>query len=270
MTKVYLGSIAWRGYEYNYARSLVMLMKQYPQVAVMPQIGDALVERARSIVATHFLEETDADVLLTIDSDISFSPDHAMHICKQAEELQAIVVGAYNTRSFDKRKPTSELWPGQQVVFGNDPSPVSIKYGASGFMAIHRSVLAKLAEGMPLLHANAAWRFYPFYHTEIVDEPHVGPILLSEDFAFCAKAREAGFETYLNPAVRLGHLGEHIYTLEDMAWKPPYEGVGVRLTRDEGTTYSVEIAGEAPPDEPAIRLNRAEKRRLAHGVPTGA
>lgn len=263
--KVYLGSIAWRGFEYNYARSLVMLMKAYPQVGVMPQVGDALVERARSIVATHFLNETDADVLLTIDSDISFNPDHAMDICRQAHELGAIVVGAYNTRSFDKKKPTSELWPGQQVTFGNDPTPVSIKYGASGFMAISRKVIEKMAEKMPLLHQGADWAFYPFYHTEIVDDPQAGPILLSEDFAFCAKAREQGFETYLNPAVRLGHLGEHIYTLEDMAWAPPLKNVGVRLTKaEEGTVYTVEVAGGEQP-------NRAGRRRQQkHGAPVTA
>lgn len=264
--RVYLGSIAWRGYEYNFTRSLVLLMKKYPQVAVMPQVGDALVERARSIVATHFLTETDADVLLTIDSDISFNPDQAMHICEQANDLGAIVVGAYNTRSFDKKKPTSELWPGQQVTFANDPTPVSIKYGASGFMAISRKVLEVLAQGMPLLHAGQAWQFYPFYHTEIADDPQAGPILLSEDFAFCEKARRVGFETYLNPAVRLGHLGDHVYTLEDMAWSPPYQNAAVRLTKaEEGTVYTVEVAGPEP-----IRQNRAERRRQGKGVPVTA
>lgn len=261
--KVYLGSIAWRGYEYNYARSLVMLMKKYPQVAVLPQVGDALVERSRSIVATHFLRETDADVLLTIDSDISFNPDQAMHICQQAHDLGAIVVGAYNTRSFDKKKPTSELWPGQQVVFGNDPTPVAIQYGASGFMAISRKVLEALAEKMPLLHANESWQFYPFYHTEIVEDSLAGPILLSEDFAFCAKAREAGFDTYLNPAVRLGHMGDHIYTLEDMAWAPPVKNAGVRLTKAEDRhVYTVEVATDEP-TQPANRAERRAKRGVA-------
>lgn len=261
--KVVLGSIAWRGFEYNYATSLVKLMKAYPQVAVMPQIGDALVERSRSIVATYFLENTDADVLLTIDSDISFNPDHAMMICQQAHELGSIVVGAYNTRSFEKKKPTSELFAGQQVTFANDPTPVAIKYGASGFMAISRKVLEVMAEGMPVLHPGVDWHFYPFYHTEIVDDPDAGMILLSEDFAFCKKARDLGFETYLNPAVRLGHLGDHLYTLEDMAWSPPVSNAAVRLTKGQGTTYSVEVAGP----EPVALTSRAERRRqLRQGV----
>lgn len=239
--KVMLGSIAWRAYEANYVKSLALLLKKYPQVMVMPQVGDALVERARSIVATFFLRHTEGDVLLTIDSDIDFLPDQAMHICQQAEEY-GIVVGAYPGRGFGHPKPTSELLSGTQVVFGDDPTPVEIKYGASGFMAIHRRVFEAMAATMPLCHKGKDWEFYPFYHTEIIEDedPAIGTILLSEDFAFCYKARALGFPTYMNPAVRLGHQGAHVYHLEDMANKllPPSP---IRLTK-EGTVYTVEIA----------------------------
>lgn len=247
--KVVLGSIAWRNYEANYVHSLAMLLKKYPQVGLLPQTGDALVERARSVVATFFLRHTQADVLLTIDSDIDFDPDHAMRICQQAEEY-GIVVGAYAGRSFGHPKPTCELWPGTAVTFENDDTPVEIKYGASGFMAIHRRVFEALLKrsDMPLCHAGKDWEFYPFYHTEVVEDedPAIGPILLSEDFAFCYKARQEGFNTYLNPAVRLGHQGTHVYHLEDMANKLlPVSPI--RLSK-EGVMYTVEIASVEEPE----------------------
>jgi len=43
-----------------------------------------------------------------------------------------------------------------------------------------------------------------------------GHIYLSEDWAFCQRAKEAGFKLWVYPGIRVGHYGSYMYTLEDL------------------------------------------------------
>ncbi len=185
--------------------------------------GDALIERTRARAATHFLKDTNYDVLLQVDDDIGFSPDDAVQVAEQAVEY-GIVCGVYLTRHRTAGVPTSYLEPGQSVrFFSGDPTPVEIRWGGGGFMAVHRRVFERLAEDQPLCHEGEELEHYPFYQTAVVPDPVSGkPILLSEDWAFCERARRAGFGVWANPNVRLTHFGGSAFTLEDLL-SPPVE-----------------------------------------------
>jgi len=213
--KVLVGTIAWRQLEGEYVKSVLELCRLGGTEYYLHS-GDALVERARGAVAYHFLHETDADVLLSIDSDIVFSWQQAMLMCEQAME-HSIVCGLYVTRAGGARcRPACALKIGQTVTCGTDPTPVEIQWPATGFLAMHRRVfeaLAKRPDGR-LLHPETSMRFYPFYVPFEV-EASGEPILLSEDYAIGERARLEGFPTFLNPAVRLGHIGEKVFTVMD-------------------------------------------------------
>lgn len=179
--------------------------------------GDALIERTRARAATRFLQDTDYDVLLQVDDDIGFSPADAVEVAAQAVEHD-IVCGVYLTRHKTAGVPTSYLEPGQSVrFFGGDPTPVPIRWGGGGFMAVHRRVFERLAADLPLCHPGDDLEHYPFYQTMVVPDPISGkPILLSEDWALCERARRAGFGVWANPNVRLTHFGSTAFVLEDL------------------------------------------------------
>jgi len=201
---------------------LLQLMHLAGDSFFTPFVGDALVERARSKSATHFLEKTDADVLLTIDSDIAFDGEDALTICDQAMDYDIVSV-VYPTRLAKGGNPASFL-DVDEIEFGSDPTPVEVRYAGSGFMAIHRRVFEKLAKrpDMEKCHVNQpSGSFYPFYHTMFTNVSGVGRILLSEDYAFCHRAKEEGFKVYINPAIRLAHVGHYHYRLEDWVWQTP-------------------------------------------------
>lgn len=218
-------------------KSLVPLLRE-PNVEYAPQTGDALIERARGISATYFLDQSDADVYLSIDSDITgFTVEDTLALCKQAM-THDIVAAAYVTRSANRSFPTSYYEEGVRVEHGFDHTPVPIKWAATGFLAVHRRVFEKLAQDLPLLHASAPTRFYPFFQTLIYEDSTTEPILLSEDYAFCERARQAGFSVYLDPAVRIGHIGSYVYRLEDVAQKQA-DPQPLAVTR-EGLKWRVE------------------------------
>ena len=216
--KVVIGSSIWRTVEARHISSLVPLLRE-PGFAYAPQVGDALIERARSINATWFMNHTDADVHLSIDSDITdFRIEDVRKVCEQAM-THDIVCGLYVTRAGNQKPfPTSMIEEGRDVTMGTFKDElIPLQWGATGFMATHRRVFEKLSEGLPLLHkSNGDRAFYPFYQTMIVDW-RGEQILLSEDYAFCQRAKDAGFGVWFNPGVRLGHIGQYPYRLEDMA-----------------------------------------------------
>lgn len=236
----------WRDQKVEHVACLVELLRR-PEVAqYVPFQGDALVERARSRAATHFLEKTDADVLLTIDSDIVFRVEDALTVCEQAVE-HGIVSAIYATRSASSPQTASFLGL-EEVFFTNDPTPVPIRWAAAGFMAIHRRVVEALAKrpDMAKCHANFPWGFHPFYLAMVVDEPGLGRILLGEDYSFCERAREEGFQTYINPACRLGHIGDYTYRLEDMLRTPtPTQAMKIQRIGDE-TAWEYRVSALEP------------------------
>ncbi|KKM97528.1 hypothetical protein LCGC14_1167150 [marine sediment metagenome] len=219
--KVYIGSAIWRGVEPLHMKALAHLLRD-PHYGYFPETGDALIERARGISASHFLRHTDAEVHLSLDSDIiEFLKPAIDLMCEQAV-THDIVGGLYITRATARTFPTSMFLDNQTIEFASDPTPQPVRWIATGCVAVHRRGFEKMAETMPLLHEQDGERaFYNFYHTMEYDTAQdgntAGRILLSEDYAFSQRAKELGFTSHINPVVRVGHVGPYAHRLEDMA-----------------------------------------------------
>ena len=238
--RIFAGGVVGRYFEPDHVNSVLRLLRR-PEIArYSPRFNDALLCRARSRNATEFLLDTDADVYLSIDSDIVFDDRDAVTICKAALELGGIVGGQYVTRTRGKYCfPTTLVADDQTVTYADDHTPVRAKYVSGGFYAAPRTLFSRLAEGLELLHQkDANMRFYPF-HTPLVVDGDGERIYLSEDWALCERARDAGFGVWLDPAVRLLHLGQHPFRLEDMlVGQPPVQPLA--LTRRASGRYDID------------------------------
>lgn len=181
-----------------------------------PVRGDALIDRARSRVASYFLLDRTEDVLLFIDDDIVFEPADAIKL------IDCVVNGADVAGANYLQKGTLEKtyvpFDGQSVTFSKDAKPVEVEAVSSGFMAIHRRVFEKLSKTVPLCHPGTL-NFYPFFQP-YPTEKNGRWIYLSEDWALCTKARDAGFKIFLDPSIYLGHKGEYVYNFADKVRQP--------------------------------------------------
>ncbi len=233
-------------------KALIPLL-QDPSYEYWPQIGDALIERARSISASYFLRHTDADVHLSLDSDIvGFEKADIDKMCEQAERYD-IVGAVYICRSATRTFPATFFNDGEAIELAFDPTPKPVQWVATGCLAVHRRVFERMAETMPLLHEKDGKRaFHNFYHSMEYDT-EIGRILLSEDYAFSQRAKDLGFTCYINPAVRIGHVGSYTYRLEDIG-QTGTEPHPLRLER-KGTIWRIDAMEEGKTQ------NRAERRR---------
>lgn len=217
--RIAIGGAIWRTAETGYWKCLRPVLDQLDAFH-MPILGDALVERARSTCATLFLT-TDADILMSIDSDIvNYTPEQVQTLCDGAEE-HGVVSGLYVTRGTPVSKPRPSVVP-LGVIKLREPELVELRWAPQGFIAVHRRVFEEMKKTLPVLHEKKGG-MYPFYQTFEFDDPDEGRILLGEDWAFCERARQAGFKVYLDPSVTVGHVGSYIYTVKDLGTNYPRE-----------------------------------------------
>lgn len=239
--KIYFGSSYRRDVEIPHFLAVLHLFKVAASrnlaVRIEPTWGDALIERSRARSATRFLEQTDCDVWLSIDSDIHFNPDDALKVCQQALEFD-VVGGLYLTRTSCDPIPAVRLELDRRYDL-DDPTPVPVTYPSTGFLAVHRRVFARLAESLPVCHpSDAALRHIPFF-TPFEREEGGELVQLSEDWALVARARDAGFGIYLNPAVKATHFGMLAVSVDDLAVeRTGREAHAITRTGEGG--YSVE------------------------------
>lgn len=189
--------------------------------------GDALITRVRSVAASQWYREEAGDVFLMVDDDIEFSVADANKVAMLAREKRGIACAAYPVRGGTHLacRPLEA-----SIVFGPEAPPQEIEYAATGFMAVHRDVIASLIEDVPLCHEAETWAFWPIFDCMIVERAVPwGTVYeyLSEDWAFCRRARDKGFGVWIDPSVGLIHHGGKGYTIQDMpsaVWEPN-EGV---------------------------------------------
>jgi hypothetical protein len=167
------------------------------------------IDFARSIMASDAVRDGFEQVMW-IDSDIGFDPDDVLKLSAQP---LPVCSGIYPKKG--GRAIASNLLPGSaQVVFGREGGVIEIAYAAAGFLCIHRDVFLALQETLPLCNETFDAPFHPFF-MPMVGSDKGKPWYLGEDFAFCERARRAGFKIYADTSIRLHHYGRYAYSWED-------------------------------------------------------
>ena len=245
--RIFLGSVAWRNAEIQHMQSMLQLWNHLSEQKIDFQdgtvVGDALISRSRSIVASAFLR-SNCDVLLTIDSDIWFRPQDAVKLAEEAFRYH-MIGSMYVTRSATRPQP-AVLLPDEPVYFDDSAKPLTVRFISTGFMAVHRSVFERVSKTLPMCHKG--WNdqgsdtsFWPFYMPFVLPDDHEENLYLSEDWAFCERARQAGYKIWLDPSIRLGHVGNYMFTNEDLAREARHDPAPMRLTREPGGALTSDI-----------------------------
>lgn len=184
-----------------------MVLEHGIDIQVNSICGCSVVSRARNMIADQFLK-SDCEHLLFIDADMTFEPEDVLRLMAWNQE-KGIVAGAYEARKEGKVYILT-LDSKDNAVIMDDMGLVKAKRVATGFMMIQKQVFTKLAELHPeWLHkdnADPKKSLHAFFDFACTPDGYVG-----EDFLFCQRAIEAGFEVWIDPVIKLGHMGIHEY-----------------------------------------------------------
>lgn len=193
------------------AVSLMKLAQQVLEYGITIQVssicGCSVVSRARNLIVHEFLK-SDCDHLMFIDSDMSFDPESVIRLLAFNQD-KPIVAGAYEARKEGKIYILT-LDSDENGIIMDDMGLVKATRVATGFMMVRRDVFEKLAELHPeWLHkdTNSDEKLYCFFDFKCTPEGYIG-----EDFLFCERAIEAGFSAWIDPTIKLGHMGIHEFS----------------------------------------------------------
>ena len=194
--------------------------------------GYAQIDLARCQMATDALAKG-FEELFWIDSDMEFDPAAVDRL--RAHNLP-IVGGLYPKKGV--RGLASSLLPEtEKIIFGAGGGLLEIRYAATGFLHTRRQVYLDIRRHCSLPTCNEQFHrpLVPYFmpmSIETDDSPDAKPRhwYLPEDFAFCHRARVAGYKIFADATLRIGHVGRYVYGWEDAGASPPrYATLHLRL-----------------------------------------
>ncbi len=183
--------------------------------------GFAAIDQARCRMASEALRQG-FEELMWIDSE---HPDSS----PPPSSGSAFPQPAARRRALSKKKGVralaSSLLPGtREITFGEGGGLLEIRYAAAGFLHTRRQVYLDIQRhaALPTCNEQFAQPLTPFFLPLVIesDPPqadHEQPRhwYLSEDFAFCHRARAAGHKIFADTTIRLAHLGRYPFSWED-------------------------------------------------------
>ncbi len=183
---------------------------------------DSLITRARNNAVATFLDGN-WDYLFWVDSDIAFEASQFFRILEADRDIAA--AGYPLKRLFipeEKTKLTGRELEASMLRYaisleGKVDVPkdgfVPVKEAATGFMCIKRAALVMMAAYYPelkyqsdqeLLGAPASPNHYLLFDTMVENGRY-----LSEDYAFCRRAKPLNYEIWLDLNSELTHIGPY-------------------------------------------------------------
>lgn len=195
------------------AVSLARVAQMAPSHGIDIQIGSicgcSVVSRARNLLVKDMLDSGCTD-LLFIDSDINFEPDAVFRLLAwTSDPKKGIVAGVPRVRDVNKTYIADLNYDDNLQLTMNGMGLVRAERVATAFMMVRRDVFTDM------MAAHPDWEYLDkrcdkvvpaLFDFMLTDEGYIG-----EDFLFCDRAREIGYEVWIDPTISLGHMGVQEY-----------------------------------------------------------
>jgi hypothetical protein len=194
-----------------------------------PIFNESHIDRARNVCVDEF-RKSGFSHLFFIDADIQFNPVDALGLIERDlpivcgfypkkqiawhKVVEAVQLGwADDDPNVLERFATELVFTPAQNAAANATRSIydltEIHEGGTGFMCIKREVFEKIAPQIPwsAYHKTGpqSEKMTAFFDARVTSEPYSR--FLSEDYAFCALARTAGYKIWLAPWIKLTHHG---------------------------------------------------------------
>lgn len=204
--------IALPAYDHKVSIKMAVALAQFAamapahglQIQVANISGCSVVSRVRNLLANEFLE-TDFTDLLFIDSDINFDPNDIFRLLAFASGQRDIVAGIATARKKEKVYFSMLDVDENKNIIMDKMGLVRALRAGTGFMMIRRHVFETLKEAHPewAYHDhNTGKTLHSFFDFKSTPEGYLG-----EDFLFCDRARQHGYQVWVDPTIKLGHMG---------------------------------------------------------------
>ncbi len=173
--------------------------------------GYSAIDQGRNQISTNALADG-FEELMWIDSDIAFEPDAIDRLRSHNLPISCAVYPKKGKHAFASNFSGAT----KQVVFGKRGELVEIPYAGAGFLHTRREVYEAVRDHyrLPACNERFGRPMIPFFQPMVVPDG-AGHWYLAEDFAFCHRVRECGYQIMADTTIRLKHIGSYLYSWED-------------------------------------------------------
>ncbi|CAN5576758.1 hypothetical protein BH10PSE14_BH10PSE14_06690 [soil metagenome] len=199
-------------YTASLASTLLFLQERGIRVTFQFVVGSSVVHKARNELVAHFLMSDFTD-LLFVDDDMQFAPDAVLRLLGSDKPL----IGGVGRMRCQKPNSDPAVWcwrplrGGDGDLVQDEMGAIEVRGFGAAFMLINRRVFADMVAAHPDWKRDGAadWpadlraHYFEFFNQTERDE--FGE--LSEDYGFCHRWRQMGERVWIDPTIRLGHVG---------------------------------------------------------------
>jgi len=161
----------------------------------------ANISKARNEIVSRFLDQTDGEWLLWLDSDMVFPPDTIVRLLAAAQAADTKVIGGLCVMvTSDGPIPTlyqpAESPTDVTRVLLNAPDDQILQVAATGAacLMVHRDVFEAMREASP------EDRLFCWFQEKVINTRWV-----SEDITFCLRANQLGYRVFVDTTLSIGH-----------------------------------------------------------------
>lgn len=169
---------------------------------------DSLVQRARNDIVQLALDQ-EVDDLVFIDCDVDWTPEDFFKLLEYDVD---VVGGIYPKKGDDEDYPVKAL--NQNLKF-EENGLIEVEGIATGFLRLTRKALQTVSDDSIEYTESHKPKPIKMVFDITVDEKGE---LISEDIVFCRKWRKLGGKVWLDPSIKLSHVGTKRWNGDFMRW----------------------------------------------------
>jgi len=169
---------------------------------------DSLVQRARNDIVQLALDQQ-VDDLVFIDCDVDWTPEDFFKLLEYDVD---VVGGIYPKKGDEEDYPVKAL--NQNIKF-EENGLIEVEGIATGFLRLTRKALQTVSDDSIEYTESHKPKPIKMVFDITVDEKGE---LISEDIVFCRKWRKLGGKVWLDPSIKLSHVGTKRWNGDFMRW----------------------------------------------------
>lgn len=165
------------------------------------ECGNALIADARATIVAQFLDSK-ADTLVFIDSDVCWEEGALVRLVDHPVDM---VAGIYPQRK-DPPNYCVKWIPKPELYADPETGLLEVLGVPAGFMKLSRKQLKAMVEQYPDTEFHVeqapdkrAWALFADYR--------IGKHKMGEDYAFCRRWTDMGGKVWVDPEIKMGHVG---------------------------------------------------------------
>ena len=187
-------------------KDMLALMQRGDRVSIFDECGNAIIDDARAIMVQKFLDSDGTD-LVFVDHDVSWQEGALLRLVDAPVDC---VAGIYPQR----KDPISYTvqWVPDRAELWADPETGLLEVAGvpAGFMRMTRAMLERMVDAYPesefyveSLPEKKAYALFASWRD--------GKMKYGEDYSFCRRWREIGGTVWVDPEIKMGHVGNKTF-----------------------------------------------------------